>query len=284
MNSIKTIPKDNVFIVPSSNQTGLGNRIKSYVSHLSKYRTVKIQKIPDYYCFENFELATQEDIERYPSFNNVDIECPRDLFWRLLVDVEEEKYLKEYKTIDLLYQNIPEYFVKKYIPIFKQLRLRKELNNIVESITQDWDIGNMVGISIRTYLNPGSDPSRSIWVNLREFEVEIEKLPSNQKFFFCSDSIMLNQHYSNKYKSQIITFPRSVENIINDNIDSIIQTQESVIEMYLLSYCRKKIITTFGSTFPECAWWLGECKADVIIPTNLSKVPKDFIDEHFRKK
>jgi hypothetical protein len=273
-----------VIIVPNAEVTGIGNRVKSYVSFLSRYDIVKTQKIPDYYSFENFSLATISDLQKYPSFNHLNTHPRTDYFWRLLVDPEEEQYLDEYSTIDLLYHKIPEYFRNKYIPVFKQLKLRKGLENIVKSIVKDWDTENMIGVSIRTYLNPGSDPSRNAWVDLQKFEDEIEKIPSDQKFFFCSDSIRLNQYYLEKYKSQIITFPRKVDTIINDNIDDITQTQEALIEMYLLSYCRKKIITTFGSTFPECAWWLGECNAEVVIPVDLNKVPKEFIEDHFRKK
>ena len=39
---------------------GLGNRLKIYVSYMQRYDTVKIEKEPDLYLFENFELCNRE--------------------------------------------------------------------------------------------------------------------------------------------------------------------------------------------------------------------------------
>jgi hypothetical protein len=272
------------FVVLNIEETGLGNRIKSYVSQMSKYDKILIQKIPDFQCFENFKLATKEDIKKYPHTGSIPREVPSDEYWRLLVDEEEENYLNEHKTIDLLYEKIPSYFIEKYVPVFKKLKLKSNIQKTIDNIIIDWDVDNMVGVCIRSYLNPASDPSRSVWIDFEGFEREIQNLPIDQKFFFCTDNLEIKKYYEEKYYGRIITFCRSVGQIVNDNIDNYTQTKEGLIELYLLSHCKKKIISTFGSTFPECAWWIGGGKAEFVAPTFWDKVPQWFLDNHFKYK
>ena len=75
----------------------LGNRIKSYASHMARYDKIMIEKPVDIHLFENFELATPEDIEKYPHTGSV---------WRLLVDEDERDYIEDLNSIDYLYEKI----------------------------------------------------------------------------------------------------------------------------------------------------------------------------------
>ncbi len=254
----------------------LGNRIKSYVSHMARYDKILIEKPTDIHLFENFELATAEDIQKYPHTGSV---------WRLLVDKNEEHYIDDLRSIDFRYEKIPQYFIDKYVPIFQRLKLRSDLQEIVNNITKDWDKDNMIGINIRSWLPPMDDGSRSVWVDFEGFEREVQKLDSSQKFFFSSDNVEINNYYKNKYSEQIITLPRSVSSIMNDgHFDDVQQTKEAFLEMYLLSQCKKKIVCSFGSTFSEAAWWFGGCKAEVVTPTFWDKVPESFYNDVFIKK
>lgn len=264
----------NTFVVLRT--AALGNRIKSYVSHMSKYDDILIEKPTDIHLFENFRLATPEDIAKYPHTGSV---------WRLLVDEDEEHYIDDLKSIDFLYEKVPQYFINKYVPIFKRLKLKSDIQKIVDDTTKDWDKENMVGINIRSWLPPIDNCGRNIWVDFEGFEREVQKLEPTQKFFFSSDNLDINNYYKKKYPTQIITFPRSVNVIKNDgSIDDVQQTKEAFIEMYLLSQCKKKIVCSFGSTFSEAAWWLGECKAEVVTPTFWDRVPQEFYDDVFQKK
>jgi hypothetical protein len=254
----------------------LGNRIKSYASHMARYDRVLIEKPTDINLFENFELATPEDIQNYPHTGSV---------WRLLVDENEEHLIDELKSIDFLYGKVPQYFVDKYVPIFKQFKLKSDLQKVIDDITKDWDKENMVGINIRSWLPPIDNCGRSVWVDFEGFEREVQKLESNQKFFFSSDNLNINNYYKEKYPNQIITLPRTVSTIANDgSVDDVQQTKEAFLEMYLLSQCQKKIVCSFGSTFPEVAWWFGGCKAEVVTPTFWDKVPESFYNDVFIQK
>ena len=94
---------------------GMGNRFKIYVSYMARYNEIKIEKPTDIHLFENFELSNrEEDIKIHPHTGSG---------WRLLVDDDEVKYIDKYKTIDQLYNDTPQYFIDKYVPIFQSLRI-----------------------------------------------------------------------------------------------------------------------------------------------------------------
>lgn len=64
---------------------GLGNRLKSYISHMARYENILVEKPSDAIFFKNFKLATSDDILKYPHTESV---------WQLLVNQDEEKFNK----------------------------------------------------------------------------------------------------------------------------------------------------------------------------------------------
>jgi len=263
------------FVVLKS--ANMGNRIKSYVSHLARYNKVKIQMSMDVNLFTNLEQATPEDIEMYPNTSSV---------WRLLVDPEEEIYCEKYKTIDFLYNKTPEYFKNKYLPIFNSLVINPAVKEVIETFSNSWDSQNMVGVHIRSYLPPLDAGDRTVWIDFEGYEREIESTPKDQKIFFSTDNYNVMQHFKQKYKDRIITRDRNPKRFMMGDIiaqDNDV-TKDAFIDMYLLSKCQKKLVATFGSTFPECAWWFGGCKAEVVTPTFWDLVPEHFYNDVFVKK
>ena len=262
------------FVVLKS--AGLGNRIKLYVSYLQRYDEVLIEKEPDLNLFENFKLCDKdEDIKIHPWTHSG---------WRLLVNEDEEDYCMEYKTIDQLYDTTPQYFIDKYLPVWQKLRIKPEIKKIIDDFTKDWDKDDMVGVHVRTNFPPVDDGSRSVWVDFPGFEKEIEKYPSTQKFFLATDHEPIVQHYNSRYPGQIITFPKN-DIVRHDNhSDNVDQTITAFIDMYLLSQCYKKLILTWATSFSECSWWFGGCKAEVVMPTLWDKVPEDFFKIIYNKK
>ena len=122
------------------------------------------------------------------------------------------------------------------------------------------------------------------WIDFEGFEREVQKYPSTQKFFLASDNSQVTDYYTAKYPNQIITYPKS-DIVRNDaHSDDLQQTIDGFVEMYLLSQCFKKLIVTFSSTYSECAWWFGGCKAEVFMPTFWDKVPPEFFDSCYNKK
>ena len=262
------------FVVLKS--AGLGNRIKLYVSYMQRYEKLLIEKEPDLQLFENFELCDpQEDIKKYPWTHSG---------WRLLVNEDEVKYCDQYKTIDQLYNDTPQYFIDKYLPVWQKLRIQPKVKKIIDDFTKDWDKDNMVGVHVRTNFPPVDDGSRSVWMDFPGFEREIESYPTDQKFFLATDHAPIVERYKSKYGSQIITFPKN-DIVRHDNhSDNVDQTISAFIDMYLLSQCYKKLILTWATSFSECSWWFGGCKAEVVMPTLWDKIPSDFYDIIYNEK
>ena len=127
---------------------GMGNRFKIYVSYLARYDEVLVEKNEDRYIFTNFKPC-----------NDIDI-----LGQSLLVNENEENYIKKYKTIDQLYNDTPQYFIDKYVPIWNSLKINPEIKNYIDDFTKDWDKDDMVAIHIRTNYPPVDDGTRSVWV------------------------------------------------------------------------------------------------------------------------
>ena len=65
---------------------GMGNRLKIYVSYLARYDEVMVEKEEDRYLFPDFKPCNREDdIKENPWTHSG---------WRLLVDQNEEDYIK----------------------------------------------------------------------------------------------------------------------------------------------------------------------------------------------
>lgn len=246
---------------------GLGNRLKSYISHMARWEKILIEKKSDTLIFNNFELATDDDIKKYPNTGSV---------WQLLVDEDEEKYIDTYKTIDFLYNKTPKFFIEKYLPIWQSLSFNKDVIDKVREISNGWNFENLIGLNIRSS-TPCFD--RDKFIDYDGFEKEIEN--NNDIFFIASDSISIKNYYKNKYGSRCFLYERDV--IIDSGItDDYEQNMQALVEMILLSKCRKKLVASLGSSFSECAWWLGGCDVQVTCPVN--NIPDEWSKIHMIKK
>ena len=232
---------------------GIANRIKNILSAMSQY-DVSTQHETINYIFPSIPLV-EEPSRTYPED------------WRLRVDPEEEKYCDEYKTIDLLFEKTPEYFIDKYLGVLGKLKINPEIVEYVSEFTDAWD--KMPGVHIRSwYCDKRRFHSNEI------FENEIDKLDPDQKFFFCSDNSDVQKHFIDKYGDRVVTYERQIFNdprlAESGHHDDIQLTTDAFIELLILSKC-SKIIGTYLSTFDEIAWWMGGCTSEVIIPK-----PTDF--------
>jgi len=251
---------------------GLGNRLKSYVSYLARYNEILVEKLQDSIIFD-FKHAKEEEINSLPNTGSN---------WRLIVDKEEEQFIPDYSTIDFLYNKTPEYFINKYTPIFKEIKgnLDNETKTIINNFTKNLDFSKITGVHIRSSLASRGDGNRAGYVDYKRIKEIIEE---SDKVLLASDYSGVYKELIEKYKDKIITFPRQVFDINDVTVESLFYTREAVVEMILLSLC-PRLCFTFGSTYSECCWWFGECKAQVEIPTKWDKVNKDFLDDCIRKK
>ena len=248
---------------------GIANRIKNLLSAISQHGDVST--LHDTISFIFPSLKKVEKVEE---------EYPED--WRLYVASEEEKHIPDYKTIDLLYEKTPEYFVKKYLDIIHNLKINSEIIEYVSEFTGAWD--DMVGVHIRSWYCP-----KKVFHSNEIFEEQIDKLSKDKKFFFCSDNSDVQQHFLDKYGDRVVTYERQIFNdpklAESGHHDDIQLTTDAFIEMLILSKCAT-IIGTYASSFDELAWWMSGCRSKVIIPTpiNCDKELEDFNNLIYVKK
>ena len=248
---------------------GIANRIKNLLSAISQHGDVSI--LHDTISFIFPSLRKVDEVEQ---------EYPED--WRLYVAPDEEKHIPDYKTIDLLYERTPEYFVKKYLDIIYKLKINSEIIEYVSEFTGAWD--DMVGVHIRSWYCP-----KKVFHSNEIFEEQIDKLPEDKKFFFCSDNSDVQKHFVDKYGDRVITYDREMFNdprmAESGHHDDIQLTTDAFIELLILSKCAT-IIGTYASSFDELAWWMSGCTSKVIIPTpiNCDKELEDFNNLIYVKK
>ena len=202
--------------------------------------------------------------------------------WRLYVDPEEEKYIDDYKTIDLMYEKTPQYFVDKYLNLLRKLEINPDILDYVNDFTESWD--DMVGVHIRSWYCP-----KRVFHDNSIFESEIDKLAEDKKFFFCSDNSDVYKHFVDRYPDRVILYDRQIFNdpklAESGHHDDIQLTTDAFIELLILSKCAT-IIGTYASSFDELAWWMSGCKSKVIIPKpiNCEQELNNFNDLIYVKK
>jgi len=265
---IKKIKNQGTFVVLKS--AGMGNRLKSYVSHLARWDQILIEHPADALLFDNLKLATSDDIKKYPNTGAV---------WQLLADPEEEEYIEKYRTIDFLFNDTPNYFIKKYLPIWDTLKINinKKIIEKVDELSKDWDFDNMTCLNIRYRRN---DFQQLDFINFQGFEDEIKN--TKETFFLASDDLSVKNYYKNKYKNRCLVYERK-EIIDSGYTIDYDQNMQALVEMILLSKC-KKMVFTLGTTFNECSWWLSGCNKNVVLPVFWDKIPKHWWDAHMVKK
>jgi len=259
-------------LVTVKSHAGIANRIKNIMSALSQHDEVGTLHDTMHYIFPSL-TKVEETTNSYEED------------WRLHVTSEEQQYNNDYKTIDLLYEKTPQYFIDKYSKIINDFTINPDILEYVDNFVKDWD-SDVVGVHVRTWW---SDGSRSPWHHNSLFEKEIDKLPDNFKIFLCSDSPDAVKYFTEKYKDRIISHPQKLHDMSLWNINPYDQYHNDIqfivdgfIDCLLVSKC-STIIGTWCSTFTENAWWIGGCKAKVIIPKPLN-YDQNYNDNLFLRK
>ena len=243
---------------------GIANRIKNYVSIYRTFKQVMTIHEVDTYIFDNITLVDDEQLKSYPCFDN----------WRLYISFGENKNTEYYKYIDLLYEKTPKYFIETYKKTFQYLKINKDILAYVDKFTENWN--DVIGLHIRSWYC-----DRNKYHSNKLFEDVIDTLDKDKKIFLCGDNGDVLNQFKDKYGDRIITHPQQKYNhphMAESGFNNSIQdTVDTFIDLLSLSRC-DTIVGTYASTFPEVAWWFGECKPKVIIPE-----PKN-LDESFKNR
>ena len=203
--------------------------------------------------FKSISIKTKKNLPviSYPEKNEFyDRGC-----WRLYVDDKDvsNNFVsmdgdKAFPSIDFRYNEIPEHVIKKYLVFFEKLTpsslVLKRIQNVEIS---DQDV--CVHVRNSTDQNDTANvPYITSYFNI------LNKFPPSTRFFLSAMDKSIANLFYDAYKTRIYELP-------NKDYSSMI---DAVADLYLLGK-GKEFVVTWGSSFPEIAWWLGGCRQKVII-------------------
>jgi len=208
-----------------------------------------------------------EEITRY---------LPKDKIKNYPVYASATAHFQNYEGIDFNFQNINPKVKEEILKYLKKIKPIKKIRNKVAEFERKNNIKDCVGVHMRRgdFLN-GKDKlglisdDEGFISKIRE----LIKVNPEERFFLCTDSEETQQKFKKLFGDRIITFTKT-------NFDrlGVIFTQEGLVDLLILSKT-KRILGTYGSTFTEMAWWLGDCKPimDIMInEKNLETYLKNF--------
>ena len=151
-------------------------------------------------------------------------------------------------SIDLEYGRIPQGLKDIYIPLFKAL----EPSAVVCNRMSGFDLpSNCVSVHVRNDFD-WCQAKRT--VDIDAFVHEMRRFSADTKFYLVAH----NREASERLR---LTFGNRVLELPAKNYGSLI---DAVADLYIMSKCRT-VINTYGSTFSEVSWWLGECLQKVVV-------------------
>jgi len=280
--SDENIKENQKHILVSHVYSGLGNRIKGLLSTMREateknydYKVLwevnndsttipidiiiknipQVNTVQDLSKLSNYSVRSLDKLyvsESDPIENNFSIEKPDS--W----NKDNKSTLHEFRSgrnIDFEYDRIPSIILDSYVNEVNKLTFSDEVNNKVNIFLEKNQPS--IGIHIRSWVD--ITHKRGSMINIENYFKELDNIYSGGSIFVTSDDSKIIDIFKNsKYKENIIT------NEIEEEIRHLGKVDDFV-DMLILSKC-PVIIGTYISSFTEVAWYLGGCKAKVIIP------------------
>ena len=174
------------------------------------------------------------------------------------------EYLFSSHTIDWFYdrQLICDKVFNRIMHGISKIKWRNEVLEEVKNITSKFTYP-LLAIQIRTWTNK-FDPPNTCQIRdgvIRDYNFETYKnaidkfLPNSKTIFLTSDNDnVLNEYIEYLKDYNVITYIKP---------DHITELQYASATMLISSYCNMLVCCRL-STFAECIWWFGGCKAEVI--------------------
>lgn len=256
----------NIYIGSSG---GLGNKMKNLVSGMIMSDSIDgklfVEWIVSSHCgcrydeiFESPQINTMP-----PNTHNekINFSIPRSQDWQLLINNE----IININNISEYHKKIISTYFQKFIPIET---IRYKIDTFINEYNLDQKY--TIGIHYR-YDNE--------WLTKKEIQDQIQSGKNFAQCFFdkISQYNATTQFFLAFSNNNIISNFSHVKNLVyntknsntNENARNLNRNKiamiEAVIDMYLLSLCNEIIITP-NSTFSECAWYIGGCKAKLFDP------------------
>ena len=271
--------------VISINKGGLSNRIKSMVScmRLSNEIFVKwdvLEKIINQIV--HLLNCEYKELFKYPL--EIKIITNNDITYKshcLLIKEEDNipvnfakfksnckrkltRNDKKGRNIDFEYNRIPEHMKKLYIPLFKKIKLTKELQiKIDDFYNKNMKDKFVISCHIRSWHTKHEESRRSLFIP-QKFINKLKELNDQYKdciIYLTSDCQKTKDLLLSKFNNIIIYNRKTKNKTSRENPNGI---KEDLIELYLLSKC-DILVGSHYSSYSEVAWWLSGCIKNVYI-------------------
>ena len=191
---------------------------------------------------------------------------------------EKKKYWYRYNdgvTIDYQYNKISQNVLNEYIKKIKKLKFNKKILNTVDDFYKSYFDNNVIGLQVRTWID---DTRRQNMFDINYYKNIIKQIPSGKKIYITTDNLDILEELKNFTDTKIISYTSELtakKSQIN-KVSSYLSADDDfnvLVELLLLSKC-SKIYGSYLSNFPEVAWLLSECKAEIEI-VNKPTINKD---------
>jgi hypothetical protein len=161
------------------------------------------------------------------------------------------------KIIDLKYGAIPR-------PIQERICLAQEWipwSDFLKQIFQGLpDLHRVLGVSVRSWTAPHDNNAQS-YHRLRHFHPQ-KYIDAMRPYFSQCDAVFYsfdNPAVEPHFESAQIPLPR-----LHLTLPPLTPMQKAAVDAFVLGHC-KVLLGDKVSTYPEVAWWLGKCKAEVVL-------------------
>ena len=284
-------------MIISHNQSGICNRIKSWVS------SMKIDPVCYVYWQENIGVRNTNisfpsfdmlfDNKNIPLYKNSNFarsvlyDRPDDVFTKGLYDRQD--ILKYYRSpylavlpsdnisrnfiknphskkviIDNQYNKTPEKIKNEYSRLFSMIKIKPHIidasEKYINATFKAKNIEKLVTVHIRSWCD--APHKKAKWYNIQNFIDKMKELDDDDvKFFIAVDENIIIDKLKKTFKDKIEYYPRK-KDPVND-MGSYTSQVEALIDLLILGK-GKNFLATETSTFSEVAWWLGGCKSKVI--------------------
>ncbi len=277
---------------------GLGNRIKCMISVLKRcdednYANQEHCSSPFIYwpvndacgCkFEElFSPATPLKEIGYSELQGVRVDAKYDDAY---INKSWKFKFNNVAEMDFKYHKLPQDWIIDFLPYAWRIKPKKDIEDAAWAFCnrykESFDKNEVIGVHIRKGDFKGLYDGRE---NVSKEEDFMERMKCllevnpDYKFLLCTEDEETEERFKRRFDdNHIIHFPKRFR-----GRDNPLAVKEAFVDILLLSKC-PIIIGTFLSTFTEIAWWLGNCRAQVVIPGTedkeavarvLDKLPQD---------
>ncbi len=158
-------------------------------------------------------------------------------------------------NIDLEYENTPHILRQKFGKQIIKLKPIKHIRDQAKSFSVLFS-AHTISVSIRSW--PDCKERADAFFDIDNIFNKLDPLINNNFFVSCDSGDILDSLIE-RYGDRIIYYPKRT--LTNDRTSSK-GMQDILIDLLLLGE-NNKFLVSYMSTYPELAWWFGDCKAEV---------------------